>query len=88
MLRLHWNELKTGDYVLVHDVDDPGLKLVPGVVSLVEAEAGSNVVAITLSGAGPNRLVRPHRLAVHSDPIGLDGQCWRCDRPTSTDRRR
>ena len=42
MLRLHWNELKVGDHVLVHDVDQPHLRLVPGVVSCVDTATGSN----------------------------------------------
>lgn len=48
MLRLHWNELKVGDHVLVHDVDQPHLRLVPGVVSCVDTATGSNDIAIRL----------------------------------------
>lgn len=81
MLRRSWNALRAGDHVLVHDVDDAALPLLPGVVSLVQAAAGSNVVAIALTAAGRTRLVEPQRLAVHTDPIGFDERCWRCARP-------
>lgn len=81
MLRMEWNRLAQGDHVLVHDVDHPDLALVPGTVSLVERTAGSNVVAVMLTKGGDQRIVRPHRLAVHHDPVGFDEQCWRCDRP-------
>jgi len=86
MLRLHWNELKVGDHVLVHDVDQPHLRLVPGVVSCVEAATGSNDIAIRLVASGAARTVRPQRLAVHLDPVGLGEQCWRCDRPPRSNK--
>jgi len=85
MLRLQWNELKVGGHVLVHDVDQPHLRLVPGVVSCVETASGSNDIAIRLAAAG-GRTVRPQRLAVHLDPVGLGEQCWRCDRPPRSNK--
>jgi hypothetical protein len=30
--------------------------------------------------------VRPQRLAVHLDPVGLGEQCWRCDRPARSNK--
>jgi hypothetical protein len=86
MLRLHWNELKVGDHVLVHDVDQPHLRLVPGVVSCVDTATGSNDIAIRLVATGAARTVRPQRLAVHLDPVGLGEQCWRCDRPPRSNK--
>ena len=87
MLRREWNALRVGDHVLVHDADDSALTLVPGVVSLVQTASGSNVVAILLAGSDGHRLVKPRRLAVHTDPVGLDEQCWRCDRDLRSRRR-
>ena len=87
MLRQQWNALRVGDHVLVHDVDNPELVLVPGVVSLVQNASGSNVVAIMLAASDGHRLVKPRRLAVHTDPVGLDEQCWRCDRDLRYRRR-
>jgi hypothetical protein len=81
MLRTDWNALKTGDHVLVHDLEHPEGELVPGVVRLVERAGGSNDVAIALGRAHDQRIVHPRRLAVHHDPIEGDHRCWRCDRP-------
>jgi hypothetical protein len=83
MLRLQWNELRVGDRVLVHDVDDAGLALIAGVVTVVQPAPGSNEVAIRLAGHGNarSRVVSPQRLAVHMDPQGLDEGCWRCALP-------
>jgi hypothetical protein len=81
MLRFDWNALVVGDHVLVHDADQPGLRLVTGVVTVVEASQGSNQVDIRLTAPGTgNRVIRPARLSVHNDPIEFDQQCWRCAR--------
>ena len=81
MLRLDWNALRVGDHVLVHDAAHPALRLVAGVVTVVEPSSGSNHVDIRLTAAGTgNRVIRPARLSVHNDPIEFDQQCWRCAR--------
>lgn len=76
MLRVDWNALRTGDRVLVHDGDD-AMRLVAGVVVSTAPGAGSNAIAIKLTGGGSDT-VEPQRLTVHHDPIEFDGHCWRC----------
>ena len=73
---------RVGDRVLVHDVD-ADLRLIPGVVTMVETAEGPNDVSIRVHGLGSrgSRVVRPQRLAVHLDPLGFDQQCWRCAGP-------
>ena len=94
MLRLEWNALRQGDRVLVHDADDPQLRLLAGVVARVRQTAGSNEVSIRVVKSTGASLIQPQRLAVHHDPVGFDGQCWRCAgpqpatrTPTRSDRR-
>ena len=80
MLKLEWNALRVGDKVLVHDASDDDLRLVPGVVALVEPAKGSIDIGIRVArGHDVRRVVRPHRLAVHVDPLDLTEPCWRCD---------
>jgi hypothetical protein len=83
MLRLEWNSLRAGDRVLVHDADDPQLRLVAGVVSAVLQTSGANEVSIRVTTPVGVRVVKPQRLSVHPDPVGFDGQCWRCAGPQS-----
>lgn len=83
MLRLEWNSLRTGDRVLVHDADDPHLRLLAGVVTEVQETPGANEVSIKVSTPVGVRLVKPQRLSVHPDPVDFDGQCWRCAGPQS-----
>ena len=83
MLRLEWNSLRTGDRVLVHDADDPHLRLLAGVVATVLETSGANEVSIKVSTPVGVRLVKPQRLSVHPDPVDFDGQCWRCAGPQS-----
>ncbi len=79
MLKFQWNALRTGDHVLVHDVDDPKLALRAGVVALIDTRRSGRDVAIRYT-TGTLRLVRPGRFAVHFDPIDDDGDgCWRCN---------
>jgi hypothetical protein len=80
MIRLQWNALRVGHHVLVHDETDPGLPLVPGRVTMVQAAPGSNDVAIRIpSTRGPSKVVHPPRLAVHLEDLDPEARCWRCD---------
>jgi hypothetical protein len=81
VLRFQWNALRVGDPVEVHDPDDPGMALVPGVVALVQTSPGSNDLGIRVTGGrGGRRVVRPARLAVHLSPADASEDCWRCAR--------
>ena len=80
MLKLEWNALRVGDKVVVHDASDDDPRLVPGVVALVETALGSIDIGIRVArGHDARRVVRPHRLAVHVEPLDLTEPCWRCD---------
>lgn len=80
MVRLEWKALRVGTHVLVHDPGDPEMKLVPGVVALVDTKRGSNDIGVRIvSNTGASLVVRPARLSVHSDPRNLAEPCWRCD---------
>jgi hypothetical protein len=80
MLRLEWQALRVGDSVLVHDASDVDLRLVPGVVAMVESAKGSSDIGIRVPrGHDGHRVVRPHRVAVHVDPLDPTEPCWRCD---------
>ena len=80
MNRIQWNTLHVGNYVLVHDETKPGLPLVPGRVTMVNAASGSNDVAIRIpSTRGPSKVVHPPRLAVHLEDLDPEARCWRCD---------
>lgn len=80
MIRRQWNALRVGQHVLVHDESEPGMPLVPGRVTLVETGPGSNEVAIRIpSRHGPAKVVRPPRLAVHSEEPDPEARCWRCE---------
>ena len=83
MLRLEWNSLRPGDRVLVHDADDPQLRLLAGVVARVRSTPGSNEVSIRVAMPTGVSLIQPQRLSVHHDPVDFDGQCWRCAGPQS-----
>jgi hypothetical protein len=78
MLSFQWNSLRTGDRVLVHDDQDPGLALHEGIVELVETGRWyTNDVVIQIDHDVPAR-VRPRRHAVHLLPLDRRS-CWRCD---------
>jgi hypothetical protein len=80
MVRLEWNALRMGDHVLVHDPNDAEMRLVAGVVALVDTARGSNDIGVRISSnGGPSSVARPARLTVHSDPRNLAEACWRCD---------
>jgi hypothetical protein len=86
MLRLEWNSLREGDRVLVHDADDPELRLLAGVVAGVLKTSGPNEVSIKVTSPVGVRVIQPQRLSVHHDPVDFDGQCWRCAGPQSASR--
>jgi len=69
--------------VLVHDADDPQLRLLAGVVARVRQTSGSNEVSIRVVTSAGGKLIQPQRLSVHHDPVDFDGQCWRCAGPQS-----
>jgi hypothetical protein len=81
MLRLEWNALRVGDKVFVHDASDAELRLVPGVVAIVESAKGSGDIGIRIAPDRDvgGRVVRPRRLTVHLDPVDPTQPCWRCD---------
>lgn len=86
MLKFQWNALRVGDHVDVHDPDDAAMRLVPGVVTMVQSRVGANDIGImlgaTIGSAGvpgsPAHVARPARLAVHLDAIDAARGCWRC----------
>ena len=80
MLKFEWNALRVGDKVLVHDSADSELRLLPGVVSIVESARGFNDIGIRVAlSVDALRVDRPRRLAVHTDPLDSTESCWRCD---------
>ena len=52
MLRLEWNALRAGDEVVVHDPGDPGMRLLPGVVTMVQTAKDSNDIGIRVASPG------------------------------------
>lgn len=80
MIRRHWNALRVGNHVLVHDDDDPQMTLAPGRVMKIDQTAGSHSVTIRISPRkGRQRDVQPSRLAVHLDTGEGTERCWRCE---------
>lgn len=80
MIRRHWNDLRVGHHVLVHDDDDPQMTLAPGRVTMIDQTAGSHTVTIRISPRkGAPRDVQPSRLAVHLDTGEGTERCWRCE---------
>ena len=81
MLRLEWNALRVGDKVFVHDASDTELRLVAGVVAIVESARRSGDICIRIAPDHDvgGRVLRPRRLAVHLDPVDPTQSCWRCD---------
>jgi len=77
MLPFQWNALRTGNRVLVHDDNSPGLDTDEGVVAIIQTRrAGTNDVAIRLNTT--RQIVRPRRHAVHQLPLDRRFTCWRC----------
>jgi hypothetical protein len=80
MLRFQWNALRVGNKVLMHDPRDAGMRLLAGVVTIVDSCKGTNDIAIRVSSKGESsQVLRPRRLVVHLDPRDLTEPCWRCD---------
>lgn len=80
MIRRHWNELRVGHHVLVHDDSDPTMALVPGRVTTIDSTPGAHNVTIRISPrSGRSRMVQPSRLAVHLDTGEGTERCWRCE---------
>ena len=79
MLSLHWNALRPGDRVLVHDDTQRISPLRDGVVLLIDSASGRRDVAVRVSDAdGSLHVRRPRRMAVHLAPLSKDEHCWRC----------
>jgi hypothetical protein len=79
MLRFQWNALRVGNKVLMHDPRDVGMRLLAGVVTIVDSRKGSNDIAIRVSPKGESsQILRPRRLAVHLDAGDAAEACWRC----------
>lgn len=80
MIRRHWNDLRVGHHVLVHDDHDPQMTLAPGRVMKIDQTTGSHSVTIRISPRkGSPRDVQPSRLAVHLDTGEGTERCWRCE---------
>jgi hypothetical protein len=89
MLRLQWNALRTGHKVFLHDQRDVEMRLLPGVVAMVQTQERSNDVGIRLTPNGERRgVLRPPRLTVHLVPLDPTEDCWRCDAVTAATGRR
>lgn len=79
-MKFEWNALRVGNKVLMHDPRDKGMRLLHGVVAIVDTVAGSNDLAIRVTPKGEaSTVLRPRRLTVHLDPRDLADACWRCD---------
>jgi hypothetical protein len=77
MLRMHWNALRVGDDVLVHDDNDLTAPLAQGTITILQSRPGGwNDLAIRLTGA--DAVIRPRGGACHLLPLHSEG-CWRCD---------
>jgi len=85
MLPFQWKALRTGDHVVVHDDQAPGLDIHEGVVAIVQTRwGGANDVGIRIHATG--QVVRPRRHAVHQLPLDRRFSCWRCDAVASQAR--
>lgn len=78
MLRMHWNAMRVGDEVLVHDDDDLTAPLALGTITILQSRPGGwNDLAIRLTGA-TGAVIRPRGGACHLLPLNSE-DCWRCD---------
>ncbi len=78
MLRMHWNALRVGDEVLVHDDDDQTAPLAPGTITILQSRPGGwNDLGIRLAGS-TSAVIRPRGGACHLLPLNPE-DCWRCD---------
>lgn len=79
MMRFQWNALKVGDKVAVHDATRHDMRLLPGVVVIVDTGTDEAHIGIRVSLDDETSSVRrPLRLAVHLLPLDPDEFCWRC----------
>ena len=78
MLRMHWNALRVGDRVLVHNDDNLAAAPAEGTIRILQSRpSGWNDLAIRLTGStGP--VIRPRGGACHLVPLRSQ-DCWRCD---------
>ena len=77
MLRLHWNALRVGDQVLVHNDDELSTPLAEGTIKIVQTRPdGWNHLAIRLTGS-TGHVIRPRGGACHLLPLRPE-DCWRC----------
>jgi hypothetical protein len=84
MMRFQWNALSVGRQVFVHDSDDPGMRLLTGTVTMVDAETRAYDNEIDIRVDSPQRasnVRRPPRLTVHLRPLDPveSAACWRCE---------
>jgi hypothetical protein len=85
VIRRHWNALRVGDHVLVHEDTDRELAVVPGRVVAVRPADGCNELEIRIKPVGArSTIVHPRRLEVHLDELEPDRHCWRCNIPATT----
>jgi hypothetical protein len=77
MLLFHWNALRIGDRVLVHDDDEPGAPLADGTVTIVQTGSARQPNDLAIRVADRDNLIRPRRQAVHFTAGGA-ADCWRC----------
>jgi hypothetical protein len=76
MLTFHWNALRAGDNVVMHDAAEATNVLFPGVVTAVSMRKGSNQVGIRVTRPDGGRvIVWPSRFVVHA---AVAADCWRC----------
>ena len=77
MNQFEWDGLNPGDVVYVHEPLTSALAAVRGTVEFVAKRARrGNEVGIDL---GTRPVVWPSWQAVHREPTGVAGSCWRCD---------
>ena len=68
----------------MHDANDPGMRLLPGTVTMVDAETRAYDNDIDISVDAPHAapsVRRPARLTVHLHPLDPreSAGCWRCE---------
>lgn len=79
MMRFQWNALKDGTKMAVHDATHHDMRLLPGVVTIIDTGTDEPDIGIRVSPDDePSTVRRPWRLAVHLLPLDPDEFCWRC----------
>ena len=82
MTRFDWNGLRRDDVVFVHRPSVTPRSVVRGTVKFVSVRGRrGNDVGIRV-GDGDQQVDWPFWLAVHREPAGVAGTCWRCDAVT------